>query len=174
VTSTPATPIRPSPKPCSATGPAPAGGRARAQEAATIPRPEIGWLALGAALLAVGCGTTSDGARPDGGRASSAPSAAVFEEGRASYYSSEFDGRKTASGERYNPRAMTAAHARLPLGTWVLVTRRDGNHASVKVKVNDRCGCRYGRIIDLSHEAARRLGMLSAGVVPVRIEVLGR
>lgn len=112
----------------------------------------------------LGCGTASETRRGRQGP--------YVEEGRASYYSSTLAGRRTASGERYDPRALTAAHARLPLGTRVRVTRVGG--PSVEVRVNDRCGCTHGRIIDLSHEAARRLGMLTAGVVPVRLEVLPR
>jgi rare lipoprotein A len=95
-----------------------------------------------------------------------------IEEGRASYYSHTFAGRRTASGERYNPAAMTAAHPSLPFGTRVRVVRRGG--PSVEVRINDRCGCGGGRIIDLSEAAARRLGMLRAGVVEVRLEVVGR
>jgi rare lipoprotein A len=121
-------------------------------------------MALGAALVVLGCGTAS-GARRGG-------PPAVVEEGRASYYSSAFNGRPTASGERYDPGAMTAAHATLPFGTWIRVTREGG--PTVKVRVNDRCGCTHGRIVDLSHEAARRLGMLKEGVVRVRLEVLPR
>ena len=102
--------------------------------------------------------------RPTGGRG-------VLQEGRASYYSDAFAGRRTASGERYDPERMTAAHQTLPLGTWIRVTRVDDGR-SVEVRVNDRCGCGGGRIVDLSRHAARRLDMLHAGVVPVRIEVL--
>jgi len=94
-------------------------------------------------------------------------------EGRASYYARRFVGRKTASGERYDPARFTAAHAHLPLGTKIRVTRVPGG-ASVVVKVNDRCGCTHGRIVDLSEAAARKLDMMQVGVVPVRLEVLGR
>jgi rare lipoprotein A len=95
----------------------------------------------------------------------------LVQEGSASYYSDKFAGRRTASGERYDPERMTAAHQTLPLGTWIRVTRADDGR-SVEVRVNDRCGCGGGRIVDLSRHAARRLDMLHAGVVPVRIEVL--
>ena len=95
----------------------------------------------------------------------------VFQQGRASYYADKFAGRRTASGERYDPERMTAAHQTLPLGTWIRVTRVDDGR-SVEVRVNDRCGCGGGRIVDLSRHAARRLDMLHAGVVPVRIEIL--
>ncbi len=97
---------------------------------------------------------------------------AQIAEGKASYYSQMFAGRKTASGERYDPERMTAAHKSLPLGTWVRVTRNDGRF--VEVRINDRCGCGGGHIIDLSRAAARRLDMIRAGSVPVRVEVITR
>ncbi|HEY2902624.1 MAG TPA: septal ring lytic transglycosylase RlpA family protein [Polyangia bacterium] len=91
--------------------------------------------------------------------------------GKASYYAHALAGHRTASGERYDPSAFTAAHPRLPLGTWIRVTRPGG--PSVDVRINDRCGC-AGHIVDLSEAAARRLEMLRAGSVPVRLEVLRR
>ncbi len=93
------------------------------------------------------------------------------ETGWASYYSDKFHGRYTASGERYNKNALTAAHRTLAFGTKVKVTNlRNGK--SVIVRINDRGPWVEGRIIDLSKEAARRLDMLAAGTVPVRIEVV--
>jgi len=118
-------------------------------------------VAIGVAI--VGCASDAAARRGDVGH---------VEHGRASYYASKFAGRKTASGERYDPHLMTAAHKTLPLGTRVRVTRDNG--ASVVVKVNDRCGCQGGRIIDLSEAAARKLSMLKVGVVAVKLEVLGR
>ena len=91
---------------------------------------------------------------------------------RASYYSRALVGRKTTSGEPYDPRLFTAAHATLPMGTILRVTRLpDG--PSVEVRVNDRCGCTHGRQLDLSEAAARRLNLLRVGTALVRIEVLG-
>jgi rare lipoprotein A len=116
--------------------------------------------------LVLGCATDAEARRR-------AAAAAAVEEGHASYYGPGFAGRRTASGERYDPHKLTAAHKSLPLGTRVRVTRVGTTHA-VEVRVNDRCGCTHGRIIDLSESAARRLGMLHAGVVPVKVEVLGR
>jgi rare lipoprotein A len=113
------------------------------------------------ALVVLGCSTEAGARGHRTGR---------VEEGRASYYSNAFNGRRTASGERYDPRAMTAAHQTLPFGTWVRITRRGGR--SVEVRINDRCGCGGGRIVDLSRAAAQRLDMLRAGVVPVRLEVI--
>jgi rare lipoprotein A len=92
----------------------------------------------------------------------------------ASFYSSHLAGRRTASGERYDPGALTAAHKTLPLGAVVRVTRVDGGGSPVLVRINDRGPYAPGRIIDLSLSAARRLHMLGAGVVRVRVEVVSR
>jgi rare lipoprotein A len=92
--------------------------------------------------------------------------------GAASYYADSFTGRKTANGERYDPRAFTAAHRSLPFGTILrVVSVKTGDW--VLVRVNDRGP--YGprkRIVDLSREAARRLSILREGVARVRVEVL--
>ena len=90
--------------------------------------------------------------------------------GNASYY---WEDQTTATGERFDKRAMTAAHKTLPFGTKVRVTRVD-NGASVIVRINDRGPFRPGRIIDLSERAAENLRMTTAGVAAVRLEVLGR
>lgn len=90
--------------------------------------------------------------------------------GIASYY---WQGQKTASGARFNPSAMTAAHRTLPFGTRVLVTNRN-NGRSVTVTINDRGPFIKGRIIDLSRGAAGVIGMHGSGLAPVSISVLGR
>lgn len=93
-------------------------------------------------------------------------------EGEASYYSDRLAGHKTASGEPYRPRALTAAHRSLPLGTVLRVTRSDGKR-SVYVRINDRGP--YGRnrrILDLSRAAFEQLGRLRAGVLEIRAEVV--
>jgi rare lipoprotein A len=91
--------------------------------------------------------------------------------GNASWYGREQQGGPTASGERYNMRALTAAHRKLPMNTQVRVTNlRNGKQ--VIVRINDRGPYGRGRIIDLSRAAAALLDMLDAGVVPVRLEVL--
>jgi rare lipoprotein A len=113
--------------------------------------------------VAIGCATA------EGARGRKAPVGEV-QEGRASYYGKGFAGRRTASGERYDPKGMTAAHKSLPFGTRIRVTRVGG--PSVVLRVNDRCGCPHGRIVDVSEAAAAKLNMLKAGVVPVRLEVL--
>lgn len=93
--------------------------------------------------------------------------------GIASWYGPGFHGRKTASGERFNQNALTAAHRYLPFGTKVKVTNlRNGN--SVVVRINDRGPFIKGRIIDLSAGAARVIGVKSSGVAPVTMQVLGR
>jgi rare lipoprotein A len=94
-------------------------------------------------------------------------------QGIASFYGREFAGRPTATGERFNPEAMTAAHRSLPFGTRVRVTNTR-NGRSVVVRINDRGPFIRGRVIDLSTGAARAIGMINSGVAPVRIEVLGR
>jgi rare lipoprotein A len=89
----------------------------------------------------------------------------------ASWYGEQFSGRKTASGDRFDPKRLTAAHKTLPLGTRVRVTNpRTG--ASVVVKINDRGPYVGRREIDLSHAAAREVGILNRGVAPVLLEVL--
>jgi len=90
-----------------------------------------------------------------------------FEHGKASYYADSLAGHKTASGERYDPRAFTAAHRTLPFGTWIVVSRSDGR--SVKVRVNDRGPFAKGRVVDLSRAAAEAIGMIRAGVVEVSL-----
>jgi rare lipoprotein A len=93
--------------------------------------------------------------------------------GVASYYGYDGSGNRTATGERFNPEGMTAAHRSLPFGTRVRVTNTR-NGRSVVVRINDRGPYIRGRIIDISVGAARILGMMGSGVAPVRIEVLGR
>ncbi|WP_369958775.1 septal ring lytic transglycosylase RlpA family protein [Pseudomonas benzenivorans] len=92
-------------------------------------------------------------------------------EGKASYYGARHHGKKTASGERFDQHALTAAHRSLPFGSRVRVTNLR-NDKSVVVRINDRGPYARGRIIDLSKEAAARLDMLRAGVVPVRVQAL--
>ncbi len=88
----------------------------------------------------------------------------------ASWYGPGFYGRRTASGEVYNPKQLTAASRTLPLGTHAEVTNL-ANGRSVKVRINDRGPYVKGRKMDLSRRAAERLGMMRSGVTPVRITV---
>ena len=90
--------------------------------------------------------------------------------GLASYYG---QGEVTATGERFDPSGMTAAHRTLPFGTRVRVTRVDTGN-SIVVRINDRGPFKPGRVIDLSEGAAENLGITGVGLAEVRLEVLGR
>jgi rare lipoprotein A len=96
---------------------------------------------------------------------------ATVETGVASYYHSKFQGRPTASGEKYDEKKMTAAHNRLPFGTYVRVTNLR-NKRSVIVRINDRLHHRNTRLIDLSRAAAAKLGYIARGLTRVKVEVL--
>jgi rare lipoprotein A len=91
--------------------------------------------------------------------------------GIASYYGRGFHGKKTASGERFSKRALTAAHRTLPFGTRVRVTNLD-NGKSVVVKINDRGPFKKNRIIDLSQAAAKKIDMMKTGTARVKLKVL--
>jgi rare lipoprotein A len=93
------------------------------------------------------------------------------EVGLASYYARRLHGRPTASGEPYDMHAMTAAHRHLQFGSWVEVTNlRNGR--KVRVRINDRGPFTKGRVIDLSHAAAKEIGMLSQGVTKVTVSAI--
>ncbi len=107
-----------------------------------------------------------------------APAAAVtaatadVSEGKLAHYGRKFAGRKTASGERFNPSAMTMAHKSLPFGTKVKVTNL-ANKRSVVVRVNDRGPSTPDRVGDLSTGAAKKIGATKAGVINAKLEVVG-
>jgi rare lipoprotein A len=88
--------------------------------------------------------------------------------GVATYYANKYNGRRTSSGERYRPNKMTAAHPTLPLGTRVRVVNLT-NQREVEVRINDRCRPRSFPLIDVSREAAERLGFIKRGVIPVEV-----
>ena len=92
--------------------------------------------------------------------------------GIAAYYSNKFQGRRTVSGQRYNKNAMTAAHPSLPMGTRVKVTNLKNKRSAVVI-INDRLSASSGRIIDVTHRAAVKLGLLRTGIADVKLEVLG-
>jgi rare lipoprotein A len=94
------------------------------------------------------------------------------EVGAASWYNYPSHSRRTASGEWFDPRALTAAHPTLPLPCTVEVTNLE-NGRSIEVRVNDRGPFAAGRLIDLSRAAADRLGMTSRGVARVRVRLVG-
>lgn len=93
--------------------------------------------------------------------------------GTASFYSNKFNGRKTASGEIFSQKKMTAAHNSLPLGTYVRVTNLR-NKRTVVVKINDRLHARNRRLIDLTRTAAQQLGFVKSGLTRVKVEILGK
>ena len=93
--------------------------------------------------------------------------------GTASFYSNSFNGRKTANGEIYSHKKMTAACNVLPLGTWIRVTNLR-NVKSVVVKTNDRLHTRMKRVVDLSRKAADKLDYVKSGLTRVRVEVIGK
>jgi rare lipoprotein A len=91
--------------------------------------------------------------------------------GDASWYGGTFHGRRTANGEVYDMSQLTAAHRHAPLGSYAVVTNIETGR-SVRVRINDRGPFKQDRIIDLSHAAARQLGMLEAGITRVKVEFL--
>lgn len=92
--------------------------------------------------------------------------------GVASYYGDKFEGRKTANGDIFRQKKLTAACNKLPLGTWVRVTNiRNGK--SVEVLINDRLHPKMKRVVDLTKSAAKILGYVDRGLTNVKVEVLG-
>ena len=121
----------------------------------TLSRASIFFISALALLLAA-CGTSKS---------------TFTQSGQGSYYADKFRGRPTASGALYRPSKLTAAHNTLPFGTKIRVTNtRTGR--SVKVTVNDRGPHVKGRIVDLSKKAARKIGLVDAGVAPVQLKVV--
>ncbi len=93
------------------------------------------------------------------------------EEGLASWYGPGFYGRKTASGKRFQKNALTCAHRTLPFGTKLKVTNLQ-NGKEVEVIVNDRGPAIRSRVVDLSYAAAKKIGMMKVGEVPVELKEL--
>lgn len=105
-------------------------------------------------------------------KVAAAPNVAADQAGLATWYGAAFAGRKTANGERFDPTKYTAAHRKLPFGTWVEVRRADTGRA-VRVRINDRGP--FGderRIIDLSRKAAEDLDIIREGVSRVELRVV--
>ena len=131
----------------------------------SIPRRFLLCLAAHGALLAAACATAPVQTPRDW--------TSFRQEGEASWYGPDFHGKTTANGERYNMLHLTAAHQQLPFNTLVRVTNLS-NGKTTTVRINDRGPFLKGRILDLSYGAARALGASGAGVIPVRIEVVGK
>jgi rare lipoprotein A len=145
------------------------------------------YVASGASAL--GCARKDDGFRPpvtptthaeakqgegdlDFTKKPGAPDIHADETGLATWYGAAFAGRKTASGERFDPERLTAAHRKLPFGTWVEVRRVDTGR-TVRVRINDRGP--WGddrRVIDLSRRAAADLDIVRDGVARVELRVV--
>ena len=111
-------------------------------------------------------------AAPSAAAAPAKASSGDVTEGKVAHYGRKFNGRKTASGERFNSGAMTMAHKTLPFGTLVKVTNLK-NKRSVVVRVNDRGPTTADRVGDLSTAAASQIRMLRSGVVDAKLEVVG-
>jgi len=124
-------------------------------------------LVLGALVLLMACSSHRRPAPSHGGQ----PGQGRVLEGVSSWYGKEFDGRPTASGERFDMHGLTAAHRTLALGTRARVTNLD-NGREVDLLINDRGPFVSGRILDCSYGAAKALGFAGAGLARVRIEVL--
>lgn len=122
----------------------------------------IRWILPIALVLSAGCATT---------HAPKPSSELPPVTGTASFYSHEFHGRKTASGEIYDENELTAAHRTYAFGTQVRVTNLE-NDRSVVVTVNDRGPHNRHRVIDVSRRAADLLGFVSAGTTRVRLQVV--
>lgn len=144
------------------------------------------WIAALLALTLLPSACSTAGKRPGGsasetGSATStgsfpgppltAPDENVANQGLASWYGRKFQGKRTASGERFDRHQLTAAHRTLAFGTLVKVTNL-GNGKSVVVRINDRGPHSPSRLIDLSSAAAHELGMMGSGLAQVRLEVL--
>jgi rare lipoprotein A len=138
----------------------------------------VRWPAAAGALAVLACAHAPAPRAPEGAEerprppAAGAPARPRAEVGLASYYSRALQGRRTASGMRYDGRAMTCAHRSHPFGTLLRVTDVESGR-SVVVKVTDRGPFAEGRVVDLSLAAARALGILDRGVARVKVEKVG-
>lgn len=93
--------------------------------------------------------------------------------GQASFYSAKFEGRKTASGQKFSHKKFTAACNSLPLGTYIKITNLK-NGKTVVVQTNDRLHKNTKRLVDLTMAAAKKLDFVSSGLARVKVEVLGK
>ncbi|MBI1896733.1 MAG: septal ring lytic transglycosylase RlpA family protein [Acidobacteria bacterium] len=128
-------------------------------------RAALAFLAAAVALLSFGCG------RPKRVRLPAPPRIGDTEHGVASWYGHPYHGRRAANGEIYDMEKFTAAHRTLPFDTWVRV-RNLANERTVDVRIQDRGPFVDGRIIDLSHAAAREIGLIGPGIARVRLTVI--
>ena len=127
-------------------------------------------------LVASAAAQDTDAAALPAVAASAIPLADIIEEteidgGMASYHGNELAGNRTANGERFDPGELTAAHRTLPFGSMVRVTNMSTGD-SVIVRINDRGPFSRGRVIDVSHAAAREIGMQRSGTARVKLALL--
>jgi rare lipoprotein A len=132
--------------------------------------------AVATAIFALSASAFAQTAAPAAPASAAAPAAtspaAAADSGKIAWYGNKFAGRRTASGEAFNPAALTMAHKTLPFGTKVKVTNPK-NGKSVTVRVNDRGPTQADRVGDVSLAAARQLGMVKSGVIEAELEVVG-
>jgi rare lipoprotein A len=133
--------------------------------------------AIASAAIAAPAFVSAQSAAPAAPAPAVAPAAPVMAgdaslNGKLAWYGRKFAGRRTASGERFDPEAMTMAHKTLPFGTLVKVTN-PRNGKSVTLRVNDRGPTQPDRVGDVSLAAARALGMVRAGVIDAELQVVG-
>jgi len=138
-----------------------------------IPKYYLGFIVV--SLIFFNCSSTTRYSRtndsPDNDTRIKNPNVLEVETGTASYYADEFNGKKTANGEIYDMKDLTAAHPTYPFNTLVKVTNLS-NGKSVEVRINDRMPQFKGRILDLSLAAANKIEMVNAGIQEVKVEVL--
>jgi rare lipoprotein A len=125
------------------------------------------WI-FSAAILTAGALSAPPGQAAEPTQQAGSASSGWSESGQATWYGPRHTGLRTTSGERFDPNRLTAAHASLPMGTWVRVTAETTGN-SVIVRVNDREPPHGVRCIDLSHAAAARLGIVHSGVADVTL-----
>ena len=131
-------------------------------------RPAV-WLTTLLAVVALAGCTTPTPKTPSPQAPPAAPTAELIGSGKASYYGSQHHNKLTASGERFDQGALTAAHRTLPFGTHVrVINTRNGK--SVVVRINDRGPFVRGRIIDLSKAAFQSIASTRSGIIRVRLE----
>ncbi len=136
-------------------------------------RVRASWIAAGVIVLVTGgCGSSTPRfTSHDKGEAAPKEWPQHQLKGIASYYAEEFNGKATASGEVYNMNALTAAHRTLPFNTRVNVVNL-ATGKTVQVRINDRGPFKDDRVIDLSFEAAKELGIIGTGTAAVRLDVV--
>ena len=126
------------------------------------------------AILLAGCAHKKHARRtppPPAPAPLATPKPGYTETGLASWYGRPYHGRRAANGEIYDMEKLTAAHRTLPFDTWLRVANLD-NSKTVEVRITDRGPFVEGRIIDLSHAAARAIDMIGPGIARVRLEVI--